>query len=401
MSIGFFNKKEIKSTSSKGGKPLSCVSCGLLKGTLNPKFGHTGKGARKILLVGTSNSTIEDSRRKHWQGSGGKYLRGALAELDIDIDTDCWTVNAVQCVCEENPTGLQLDCCRKALMNTITELKPRLIIAFGRHPLYSLIGHKYNSDMGEFSKWRGFCIPDFDIGAWICPVHSPEWVQDSKGKEVSLIWGMDLERVVNMVDKVLPEYPKPEIHYLDDLAPLLNIESGTVSIDFETTGIKPHATGHRIVCASVALSPTFAYTFMIPQNRADLLPFLQLLENPNVFKMGHNIKYEHIWAMTRWKVEIQGWLWDSMQAAHILDNRRGIAGLKFQTFINFGEPDYSSEISPWLRSTYDKDNNAMNKVLQLCETKQGQKKLMKYCAYDTLYQYRLALLQQEVIWAPF
>jgi uracil-DNA glycosylase family 4 len=401
MQLGFFNKKEIKSTSSKGGKPLSCVSCGLLKGTLNPKFGHTGKGARKILLVGTSNSTIEDSRRKHWQGSGGKYLRTALAELDIDIDTDCWTVHAVQCVCEENPTGLQLDCCRKALMNTITELKPRLIIAFGRHPLYSLIGHKYNSDMGKFSKWRGFCIPDFDIGAWICPVHSPEWVQDSKGKEVSLIWGMDLERAVNMVDKVLPEYPKPEIHYLDDLAPLLNIESGTVSIDFETTGIKPHATGHRIVCASVALSPTFAYTFMIPQNRADLLPFLQLLENPNVFKMGHNIKYEHIWAMTRWKVEIQGWLWDSMQAAHILDNRRGIAGLKFQTFINFGEPDYSSEISPWLRSTDDKDNNAMNKVLQLCETKQGQKKLMKYCAYDTLYQYRLALLQQEAIWAPF
>lgn len=401
MQLGFFDKKETKSTSTSKGKPLSCVSCGLLKGTLNPKFGHTGKGARKILLVGTSNSTIEDSRRKHWQGSGGKYLRSALAELDIDIDTDCWTVNAVQCVCEENPTGLQLDCCRKVLLNTITELKPRLIIAFGWHPLYSLIGHKYNSGMGEFSKWRGFCIPDFDLGAWICPVHSPEWVQDSKGKEVGLIWGMDLERAVDMVDKVLPEYPKPEIHYLDDLTPLLNIESGTVSIDFETTGIKPHAVGHRIVCASVALSPSFAYAFMIPQNRADLLPFLQLLENPNVFKMGHNIKYEHIWAMTRWKVEIQGWLWDSMQAAHILDNRRGIAGLKFQTFINFGEPDYSSEISPWLRSTDDKDNNAMNKVLQLCETKQGQKKLMKYCAYDTLYQYRLALLQQEVIWAPF
>jgi uracil-DNA glycosylase family 4 len=401
MQLGFFNKKEIKSTSSKGGKPLTCVGCGLLPQTLNPKFGPTGQGKKKILLVGAANNKVEDDRRKHWQGSDGRFLRAKLQELDIDVDVDCWSINAVQCRCDENPTGFQLDCCRRALLTTIKELQPRLIICFGWHPLYSLIGLKYNSDIGEFRVWRGFQIPDFDLGCYICPVHSPAWVQDAKGKETALIWDLDLKEALNHRTKVLPKYPEPEIHYLDDLGPLLNIESGIVSIDYETTGIKPHAPGHRIVCASVALSPSFAYVFMIPQNRADLLPFLQLLENPNVEKMAHNMKYEHTWAMVRWKVETQGWLWDSMQAAHILDNRRGVAGLKFQTFVNFGEPDYSSEISPYLRSKEDKDSNAFNRVLKLCESKQGQRKLMKYCALDTIYQYRLALLQQDRIWAPF
>lgn len=401
MNIGFFSKKETKSTSSKDGKPLTCVGCGLLPNTLNPRFGHTGQGKKKILLVGAANNRAEDGRRKHWQGSDGKYLKIKLAELGIDVEKDCWSINAIQCRCDENPTGFQLDCCRKALLTAIKELQPELIVSFGWHPLYSLVGHRYNSDIGEFRVWRGFHIPDYDLGCYICPVYAPAWVQDSKGKETALIWDLDLVSALEHAGKKLPKQKTPEIRYIDDLTPLLDIESGMVSIDYETTGIKPHAAGHRIVCASVATSPDFAYTFMIPQNRGDLLPFLKLLENPNVQKMAHNMKYEHIWAAVRWKVETQGWIWDSMQAAHILDNRRGINGLKFQTFVNFGEPDYSSEISPYLRAKDNKDSNAINRVLELCETKQGQKKLMKYCALDTIYQYRLALKQQEAIWAPF
>jgi uracil-DNA glycosylase family 4 len=373
----------------------------LLPGTLNPKFGHTGSGKKGILLLGSANSAAEDERRKYWQGQAGRLLSTTLSNLDIDMERDCWSINAVQCRCEENPTGHQLDCCRKSLFQTITEHKPRVIIAFGWHPLYSLIGQKYNSDIGEFSRWRGWQIPDFEFNCWICPVYHPTWVMESKGKETQLIWNLDLERAVKTREKQLQQFPKPEIQYLEDLTPLLNIESGTVAIDFETTGIKPHAAGHRIVCASVALSPTFAYAFMISSDRAELQPFLRLLENPNVGKIGHNIKYEHIWAHTRWKCEIQGWQWDSMQAAHILDNRRGIVGLKLQTYLHFGQPDYSSEISPWLKSTEEKNGNSMNKVLQLCESKEGRRKLMKYCAQDTLYTYRLSLLQQDIIWSPF
>jgi len=90
-----------------------------------------------------------------------------------------------------------------------------------------------------------------------------------------------------------------------------------------------------------------------------------------------------------------------MQAAHIIDNRQGICGLKFQTYICFGVGDYSSEISPYLKGVDKKDANSLNTVLELCESKEGKKKLLTYCGFDTIYQYRLAILQKDEILAPF
>ncbi len=41
------------------------------------------------------------------------------------------------------------------------------------------------------------------------------------------------------------------------------------------------------------------------------------------------MKYEDTWSREKLKQQGKGWLWDSMIAAHILDNRPGVTGLKF------------------------------------------------------------------------
>ena len=404
MNKGFFTKKETESKSRPKGKTYSCASCGLLPNTLNPCFGVTGKGRKEIMIIGSSNTKSEDERMKHWQGTSGRLVKSIFSDQDIDISNDCWSLNAVSCVCKDpkGVTGYQVECCRKNVEKAIKKYNPKLIFILGNNALYSLIGNKYSGSLGEFKKWRGFTIPDFEHNCWLCPISHPDYIVNSKGKESELVWEQDIQNALTKLNKKLPNYDKPKIIDIsDDLSPLLNIERGVVSIDYETTGLKPHAAGHQIVCASVAVGPTYAYTFMIPQNRSDLLPFIRLLQNPNVGKMAHNMKYEDAWTNVRLKTEVANWEWDSMQAAHIIDNRQGICGLKFLSFICFGVGDYSSEISPYLKGVDKKNANSLNRVLELCETGDGRKKLLHYCGLDTIYQYRLAILQQDEILAPF
>lgn len=402
MTIGFFDRSEITGKYlGKDGKVLSCTSCGLLPYSKNPKFPPTGEGKKGILILGSSNTKVEDRNKKHWLGENGYLLKEQLKRYGVDLYEDCWSLNVIQCVSETQPTTHQIDCCRKGVIDTCKQLNPKLILCLGPIPLYCLFGNEYNKELGDFSIWRGFHIPGFELGCYVCPVYHPEYVLEKNTKECSLVWDLDIKEALRKLNTPLPDDKEPEIHFIDDLIPLLNITSGTISIDFETTGVKPHHPDHEIICASVALSPYFAYVFQIPRDKRELEPFLRLLRNPNVYKMGHNIKYEHIWARVKLGVEIQGWLWDSMLAAHILDNRRGVTGLKFLTFVHLGIGDYSSEISPYLKAKDAKNGNSFNHIYELIGTRQGLHKLMKYCALDTIYQYRIALMQQEIIWSPF
>jgi hypothetical protein len=83
-----------------------------------------------------------------------------------------------------------------------------------------------------------------------------------------------------------------------------------------------------------------------------------------------------------------------MLAAHMLDNRSGITGLKFQTYANFGIADYSSSVTPYLRKK-EEGGNGMNSIFELLEIEGGKEKLLKYCALDSHYQYRLSMMQMK------
>jgi hypothetical protein len=192
------------------------------------------------------------------------------------------------------------------------------------------------------------------------------------------------------------KYKEPKIEVIEDLSILNDITSDLISFDYETTGIKPQADGHRIVCTSVADSPDHVYVFMMPRTKREREPFTSLLGNPLIGKMAHNMKFEDTWTNVRLKTEVNGWNWDSMLAAHVLDNRTGVTGLKFQTYVNFGVIDYDSEISSFLHSN-EKGGNEMNTVMKLIEIEEGRNKLLHYCALDSIFEYRLAMKQIKIM----
>lgn len=392
---GFFSKEETKSSSRPDGKTYSCVSCGLLKDSNHGKIEAQGNFKKKILIVGKSSNEIEDRAGILWRGNHGVLLKNALASNGIDLFEDCLSINAVRCFCEKDPTNYHIDCCRRNITKIMSERKPKIVICLGISALYSLIGLNWKKGMGDIKKWAGWQIPDQFYNTWVCPTFHPEEIEDDD--KVSIIYFE--QHIKNAIAKVNDKIQskEPVIDFIEDLSVLNDITSDMVSIDYETTGLKPHASGHRIVCASVADTPDHAYVFMMPETKQDKQPFIDLLANPAIKKLAHNMKFEQAWSVQKLRQSVKNWHWDSMQAAHILDPRPDITSLKFQAYINFGVYDYDSEISPYLKSSDEKNANAFNKINDLLNKPGGKKQLLTYCAFDTIYEYRLALLQMEQI----
>lgn len=401
MISGFFPSIEnTKSTINR--EQLTCVYCGLYKNCQSPRMKPFGNFKRGILNIGEAPGEVEDTRGKQWQGKTGRLLQRTYEELGVDLFEDCLNINAVNCrpmdgKNNRTPKSIEVDCCRAVIVSKlIEEYKPNIIVPLGGSAVYSLLGGRWKKDLGGISKWRGWMIPDRGWNAWVCPTFHPSYVERGE-EEVMTIWRQDLQQIVKKIGDPLPPMKEPNIQMIDDLSPLSYIPQGSVvSIDFETTGLKPHAEGHQVVCVSVAYSENDCYVFPLPNTKQGRKPLTNLLGDPKIMKMAHNMKFEDAWSRIRLRQPINGWHWDSMLAAHVLDNRPGVTGLKFQTYVNFGIVDYSSEIDPYLKSSGGGGND-LNKTLELFRTPSGKEKLMKYCALDTIYQYRLAMKQIEIL----
>jgi hypothetical protein len=257
-----------------------------------------------------------------------------------------------------------------------------------------MIGHRWKKDLGGVSKWRGFTIPDQDFNTWICPTFHPSYVDRVDTKDVESIWMEDLKQAVAQLKEPFPIHKEPEIEIIEDLSVLNSITIGTIAFDYETTGIKPHAAEHRIICASVAYTSDKAYSFMMPSSPAGRRPFTNLLANPRIGKIAHNMKFEDNWSLVKLRQPVTNWEWDTMIASHVIDNRPGITSLKFQVYVNFGIVDYASEIAPYLQGTDGVSANSLNKIKDILLKQGGQHKLLKYCGYDSIYEFRLAIKQR-------
>lgn len=398
---GFFSKEETQSVNRPDGKIYSCVRCKLIKTAHTPKMKPYGRFKKGILIVNDFPSEKDDKIGKPLHSADGLFLKKQLEHLGIDLWEDCMVTNAINCCPGESlPTTYQNACCRTSLLKTIEQYMPKLIILLGTGPVVSLIGHRWKRDIGKIAKWRGWVIPDQDLKCWIAPVYHPQFVRGADKQEVVTIFQQDLERVISKGLSKFKKRPPVKIDIIgpQDLDVLYDIKNGDLSaVDFETTGLKPHAPGHRIISAAVTTSEKHAYAFMMPSKKSQRRPLLDYFQNPAIIKIAQNMKFEHAWCISRLKVIVNGWGWDTMLATHMLDNRPDITSLKFQTYVQFGIVDYDSEISPYLKSIDPADGNSLNRIHELIATKEGADKLLTYNGYDSIWEHQLALLQTNLI----
>lgn len=387
------------------GRTLSCVSCGLFKHAISPRMPPHGAGAKKLMLIGEGPGETEDRLGKPWQGKAGRTLRDALSDLGVKVDTDCVGLNAVNCRPPGNraPTPHESACCRARIVSpALVEHRPRVVLLLGGSAVASVIGSIYPDADERIGKWRGMTIPAPELGCWICPTFHPSYVlREDRRPEIATIWEQDLREAVSRL-----RVQVPPVENLHDCVTILRTDDEVVealarvrrrgspaSFDYETTGLR--ALVHELVCASFAQSEARAYAFMFTGSERVRSAWRDFLADPSVGKISHNLKFEDEWSHEHFDLPDQiNWAWDSMQAAHILDNRPGINGLKHQMFVEFGIIPWDSKISSYLKSTDDRDIRAPNRIREFIEM-YGEDECLYYCGIDSLTALRLATRQQK------
>jgi len=416
MSKGFFTADQTTVKVDIAKKATGCGACGLYKHCLSPKMDTAGKGRKGILLVLEAPGGREDRVGKPLVGRSRRTVTRVLERMGLDLDLDLWRTNANICRPEKNktPTDQQIAYCRPRLFKEIKRLKPRGIIVMGLPALKSVIQHRWIGDkmgVNAIKRWRGFTIPDQDLGCWLCPTWHPAYVNRSeKDPSVQLLFEMDLENAVRTIlETPFPKYGDEakrirqimNPNLLDQELERIHLQSPFFVFDWETTGIRPYAKGHRIVSCSICTPDLDVIAFPMPRHKSRRVHLRRLLSDWSVGKGAHNMGFEHLWAGHDLKTIVQGWQWDSQLAAHIIDNRSYITSLKFQTYVNFGVIDYDSHMGTWLHSSPQDVKkygaNAKNKIFKLVQEKDGWNTLLTYNGLDSIYEMMLARKQMELI----
>lgn len=361
-----------------------------------------GQGKLGIMVVLSHPIAKEVAAKRLSASYAYQRMANDLAVVGVDIERDCYTVAAVpHKVAGMIPSKKLYDANREYLHSVVTHYKPKVVFIVGRNALYGWHGHRasrgvtfpirvpdnlsYYHDF-DYDMWTGQVIPDKDYAfidertnELVCPAVIPVFNPHDVGKMEKA----NMNRAV--VDSILPrrniailgmgkaiaargEYQKystvgadHQVRVLtrveDAVAILASLteQKATIAYDYETTGIKPYNKGQRIICMGIVNLDN-------PERTAYAMPFFsdspqfmhwfkQLMVSPEVKKIAHNLKFEYNWTRVALGGEApQGVHWDTMLAAHILDMRDGLTGLKTQTYLRFGDSGYDHVIHNLLRT---------------------------------------------------
>ncbi len=158
---------------------------------------------------------------------------------------------------------------------------------------------------------------------------------------------------------------------------------GFAAIDYETNCIKPEWTNARIYSCSISNGKrTIAFPW-IPATREITGKFLF---DDRVHKISSNLKMEERWTQKEFGQGVRYWGWDTMLAAHALDNRTGVCSLKFQAFVRMGILPWNEHIEPFLHS----GKSHFNRIQEI-----STRSLLLYNGLDALFEYELCMIQRK------
>ncbi|MCC9135820.1 DNA polymerase I [Pontibacter silvestris] len=156
-------------------------------------------------------------------------------------------------------------------------------------------------------------------------------VEGGKGVEVAA-------QAIQTIHSTLHDYHlihTPELR--QSLVKYLKLQD-EISWDTETTGIDPITA--KLVGMSFSYRPGEAYYVPVPHNNPQeaqqlVEEFKEVLENPNIAKIGQNIKYD-ITVLKKYNVEVQGPLFDTMLAHYLLEpEMRHNMDVLAETYLNY------------------------------------------------------------------
>lgn len=363
-----------------------------------------GQGKRGILIISEYPGKSEDEDGRPFVGGAGRWLASELSEVGIDMRRDCWLTNALACHPVGEYPATAVEDCRPNVLRAIRDLNPRVIILLGGLAIQSVIGHYWKPDVGPVTRWTGRMIPNHKPNTWIVPLNNPAYLLRDKSHPVETQqFRTALVEVSALPDRPWPKGPPDyksrvqcEFSITEAVEWLRTIRAGNnISFDYETDRLRPYHQDSSIVCVSVCLEGRTTKAFM--WNAAVAKEMRRVLADPGISKKGWNVAFESAWTKVKLGVDVAGWKWDGMLAAHALDPRKGrgdddrgsqTTGLKFQSYVTLGAIDYSSHLEEMLKPRDGEGGYAENSVRQI-----EPRTLLTYCSLDSLLEWEVSQKQ--------
>lgn len=400
MSEGLFSASDVKMSRSVPLLP-QCGACGLYKTCQSPKMPVSGKGRKRILIVGEAPGENEDDKNLQFVGDSGQMLKKTLAKFGIDMRRDCWIDNALRCHPPKNEIKDKraVDYCRPNIVQAVKELNPELILLFGAIPVRSLLGWIWRDEVGPIGRWINWRIPCQKLNAWVCPIWHPSFiirtgygVSGDKNDVRQTIFERHVKAALKCQGrpwKKVPDY-KSQVMIVYDEKSVNKFIRGFVergrptAFDLETNQLKPDGDASRIHYASMSNGEM---TIAFEWHSGVLDEFTKFLES-SVPKIGANMKFEQRWLM-RHGGRVRNWWWDTMIAAHVLDNRPGISSVKFQGFVRLGQDAWDYDVKEFLKSR-SHSCYSVNRIREV-----SKHKILTYCGMDSLVEWHVAMDQRK------
>lgn len=393
---GFFAASRLVSK-KQGFHIPQCGACGLYKKCNSPKMEVDGEGRRKILIIGEAPGAEEDRQGKPFVGPAGQYLRSRLKDIGINLRKDCWITNALICRPPKNatPDNQQIAYCQPNLLRTVRQLEPEIIVPLGATAVHSLMSHMWRDEVKSIMRWIGWQIPYQPLNCWILPNLHPAYLlrMEQRSAVPGLYFKRYLARIATLQSRPWREVPNYQsqverIYKAGQAASAVREmvrRGGRLAFDYETNMLKPDHPDARIVSCSVCWEGkwTVAYPFLGEAIDATF----EMVRSP-LPKIASNAKFEDRWTRKIFGKPVRNWNWDTMLAAHVIDNRSDITSIKFQAFVLLGLPPYDHHIKQFLHA---KDGNMTNDIQRNVDLKD----LLLYNGLDSLVEFLVADIQKK------
>jgi uracil-DNA glycosylase family 4 len=377
------------------GKP-SCNQCGLYKEAKSPKIPMMGTGKKGIFVLSGEPSYAEDAAGEPLAGNSGRLFASMLASNGVELDKDCYRMNALRCYSDSADSLKCVGHCVASIRKSVTDAKPKKILLLGTVAIAS-----YYHAMGEVTKSlpanRGLSFWDASNNCWVFPLTSPGVYADTKDQCLIACAKRDLEQALAHTEEA-PVVPKPEVRKLitvdavESYLQWLLQEKPLFAFDYEATGLKPQLKGHKAVSVGICTHRgAVAFPLMHRHwDRADQKTVVKLwrkvLADRKIKKVVQAMNMESVWSKVMFG-ETNGIIWDTQLTSHIMDGREGgYYGLKFQSFLRWGVRDYSTALDSYIRAAPGSKFNRMEYA--------PVDALLQYNGLDALYTYHIYLAQQ-------
>ncbi len=399
---GFFSKSEFIRPAPVGVIP-KCGSCQLYQKCKTPKMVPSGQGKRRILIVSETPGKEEDAAGKHLVGPIGRFFEEELADVGISLRRDCILTSTLICQPSEGMavTAKQVDYCLPNLISTINKHKPEIIIPIGLYALKAVLRGLWNQTIKEIGTWVGWHIPSQKHNAWITPIWHPGFIRkeidNAKGGTAApLLFRQQLEAISKIKGrpwKKIPDYKSQVEVVLDDREAARIVKEFTRAglpgaFDYETDRLKPDHKEATIRTTSISWGDR---TISFPMQGKVVSAFKAWLASP-CGKIAQNNKFEDRWTRAVLKMEVNNWIWCTMNQGHVVDFRPGCTGLGFQALAYEGIGAYDHHIHPFLDAEHANDTNRIWDI--------DIEELCVYNGLDSLLEYKIAVKQRKLLKQP-